>query len=116
MENSMKLIAILLLILPVFAFAHEDDHKVTNVTQVTNVYNSTYQDDGVASAIAMSQLHFDGSTHQLQLSIGAGHYNNESSLALGVAQKLGASGPLISGSVSRDSQHTGLGAGITIRF
>jgi len=112
----MKYIPLILaaVILPQCSHAHEDDH-VKNITQVINNY-STYQVQGVASAIAQAQLHFDGSTHQLQVSIGVGSYSDKSAFALGVAQKLGASGPLISGSVSRDSLHTGVGVGATFRF
>lgn len=113
----MKLIAILLLILPNLVFAHDDDKQpIQQIMQVTNMYNSTYYSQGVASAIAQSQLHFDGSTHQLQVSIGAGSYAQESAVSAGIAWKLGASGPLISGSISRDSSHTGVGIGATFRF
>lgn len=113
----MKTLTILLLILPVFAFAHEDDHKiiqnVTNVTKVTNVYNSIYQDSGVASAVALSQLHYSLAVHRLQISIGAGHYNDENAIAAGFGLRINEHFPLVSGSISRDSQHTAYGLGAT---
>jgi len=110
---------LILAFIPCIAFAHEDDNRVTqngaNVTQITNVTN-VYQQRGVASAIAMSQLHYDGATHQPQIAIGVGNYSGESALAIGAARKLGATGPLVSFSASRDSSHTGVGVGITFRL
>jgi len=116
LENCMKILAILLLILPSLAFAHDREQPIKVSETVINKYTSIYQDKGVAAAIAQSQLHFDSSTHRLQIAVGAGTYNSESSFAVGAALKLGAQGPLISGSVSRDSLHTGVGVGATFRF
>jgi len=111
---------LILAFIPCVAYAHEDDHAIPasaqNIYQVTNIYNSTYLAEGVASAIAVSQLHFDGSTHQLQIAVGAGNYDDRSAVSVGMAQKLGAQGPLISFSASRDSSHTGVGVGITFRL
>jgi len=110
MADSMKTLAILLLILPNLAFAHEDDNRVS---QVTNVYNSIYQDAGVASTVALSQLHYSLAVHRLQISIGAGHYNDENAIAAGFGLRINEHFPLVSGSISRDSQHTAYGLGAT---
>jgi len=116
----MKTLAILLLILPNLAFAHDDPRSHEQPIQVSetviNKYMSIYQDTGVASAIAASQLHYDGNSHRYQLAIGAANYNGESALAAGFAYKLGTKGPLLSISAMQDSQNSGIGAGVTFGF
>jgi len=113
LENCMKYIPLILaaVILPQCSHAHEDDH-IKNITQVINNY-STYQIQGVESAIAASQLHFDGNSHRYQIAIGTGNYAHKSAIAAGFSYKYGTKGPSISASITQNSSYTGIGAGIT---
>lgn len=105
-----------------------DIYYVTEVTEVTEVYEvSEYSTDayttevtqnetadGVAAAIAVSQLNFDYDTPAFQLSAGLGNFEDNTAWAIGGAQRVGKL--LINGSVTSESNKTGYGVGATMRF
>lgn len=108
-ENKFILSFILVALILIFvssAYAHDYRHT----KEIRTVSNP----EGVALAIATSQLKADWSTSKFQLGVGMGSFGGDSALAFGVAKRAGK--VLINGSVGFEGNKTGLGLGINMRF
>ncbi len=104
---------------------HHEHENVTNVTEVTeitenitevteNSYNTTEQADGVALAIANSQLNFDWATNDYQAGIGLGTWDDTDAVSFGVGKRF--KGVLLNGSIGREGNKYGAGVGVNFRF
>jgi len=95
-------------------------NRVTNnyYTENTTVNNSTVESDRAAS-VAISQCHFDMSTHSNQGCLGVGYDANTSNnaVALGFGKRLGDNKLLLNGSVVLDNdEKPAYGVGLNFHF
>ena len=98
---------------------HSDETTVNNYTTInnpTNVVKETTKEDaqGIASAIAASQHHFDASTLKTQVSIAIGSFEDEEAASIAVGKSV--NNFLISGSVSLESDKRAYGGSIGFKF
>lgn len=70
--------------------------------------------EGVASAIAISQHHFDWGTKSWQGSVGIGAFDSKTAFSFGLAKRFNKT--LISGTVSEEQGKYGGGIGIGFHF
>lgn len=100
-----------LLTLPFLVEASRYHVEVTEVIEQTIVNEET---SGVALSIAASQHHFDYGTHSWQGSVGVGYFDSEQAISGALAKRF--NDVLLNGSIGRESDNTGVGFGVNVRF
>lgn len=113
----MKYLIIALLFISNSIFADNDNHEhnpheVINVTEVTNITKRS-DTDGVASAIASAQCHFDW-TYSYQGCAALGTYDGEQAMVLGMAKR--ANNILYNATVGFDADVVSFGVGANWKF
>lgn len=95
------------------AYSHEWHGEETIIKTESTIIN-TETANGVALAIAMSQLSFDWSTKAYQAGVGLGSFNGDDAISLGIGKRVDRL--LINGSIGREGNKYGYGLGISFHF
>lgn len=91
-------------------------YNTTNITNTTNI-QTNYCAPGVASAMAMSQVHPTWNTSRLQGGFGYGDCGGQTALSFGIAKKIcDKDCPLLSVSASRENDFSAISGGINWRW
>ncbi len=106
----MNKLLILLLILPVTAFATER-YKQKKPEQIT-VENTK----GVALGIASANHQFDMGTYRWQGSVAVGGYDSDHAISIGFGKRSCKTCPMVNFSIGSDDDHVGYGAGVNFKF